>query len=299
MRRPRPAAAPAVDVYLFPAVVGGGRGDIEEVLAAGRRLARSGFRPTVYRRAGRPPPPGIDRDWSGIPFRVVERLRPRSRAAITIVPAWGVSAAPARAGPLGRPGPWADEAAAIERAYGAERTIHASLEEFARTLPSRAENKERLREGGVARRELSSRLRRAEDLGESETFDRAFREFRAFDRPNVLHVFATFERSAPFAREFPDAVQTGPLWSGKYPSPRPRDGARYGEWFWYASPASAETIAPLVVRGLTAVRPAVRLFVRTPDRGARRSTRRASRSRTARWTSGRGVAGSPPPTFGS
>ena len=30
----------AVDVYLFPSVVGGGLGDIEEVLAAGRELSR-------------------------------------------------------------------------------------------------------------------------------------------------------------------------------------------------------------------------------------------------------------------
>ncbi len=264
MRSPRPAAASAVDVYLFPAVVGGGRGDIEEVLAAGRHLARAGYRPTVYRRADRPPPPGIDRAWRAIPFRVVGVLRRTAPAAITVAPAWGVSAAPARAGPLGHPGPWAVEAAEIERAYGAERTVHVSLEEFARTLPSRAENRERLREGGVARRALPARLRRARELGETRRFDRAFREFRAFDRPNVLHVFATFARSAPFAREFPEAVQTGPLGSGRYPVRRARTGGRSGEWFWYASPASAETIAPLVVRGLAGVRPTIRLFVRTP-----------------------------------
>ncbi len=53
MRRSGPGG---LDVYLFPAVVGGGLGDIEEVLLAGRRLARAGFPVYLFRRPGRPLP---------------------------------------------------------------------------------------------------------------------------------------------------------------------------------------------------------------------------------------------------
>ncbi len=53
MRRSGPGG---LDVYLFPAVVGGGLGDIEEVLLAGRRLARAGYPVHLFRRPGRPLP---------------------------------------------------------------------------------------------------------------------------------------------------------------------------------------------------------------------------------------------------
>ena len=260
---PRPAAT-GVDVYLFPAVVGGGLGDVEEVLAAGRRLARAGWRAVVYRRPGRPLPAGLALRGPWPRLRTTGRLRPRCGAAVTIAPAWGLSAAPERPGPLGRAGPWAVEAADVERVYGAERTIHVSLEEFARTLTLGEESRERFREGGVRRRAIPERLRRARSVGETARFERAFREFRAFDRPNVLHVFATFRRSGRFQREFPNAVQTGPLWSGRYRTRARPVPASTREWFWYASPASSEVIAPQVVEGLRGVRPRIRLFVRTP-----------------------------------
>lgn len=259
-RRPR---AGGVDVYLLPAVVGGGLGDVEEVLAAGRRLARAGYSIALYRRSGRPLPPGVDGPWDWPAHTRLDRLAPAAPAAMTITPAWGVSAAPAGPPPLGRPGRWAEEVSDIERAYGAERTVHVSLEEFARTLSLRRETVERFREGGVRARAIPARVARARDDGEVAAFDRAFRRFRAFDRPNVLHLFATFRPDRRFAREFPEAVQVGPLWSDRR-SGRLSRPAMAREWVWYASPASAESILPDVERGLDAAGGAVRLFVRTP-----------------------------------
>ncbi|HTP54512.1 MAG TPA: hypothetical protein VML94_06095 [Thermoplasmata archaeon] len=261
--RRTPPPRPAVVAYLLPAIVGGGLGDVEEVLAAGRRLARSGVPLVLYRRPGRPLPRGVDGPWAWPTHRRVDRLVPDRRAALTITPAWGVSAAPAGPAPLGGPGPWSEEVVAIERAHGADRTIHASLEEFARTLPMRVENRERLREGGVRSRALADRLARARAAGDVATFDRAYRRFRAFDRPNVLHLFATFRPNRSFARAFPEAVQTGPLWPARYSRASSR-APRSTRWVWYASPASAESIAPDVDRGLAATEGGAQLFVRTP-----------------------------------
>jgi hypothetical protein len=142
-----------------------------------------------------------------------------------------------------------------------------SLEEFARTLGTRAEARERLREGGVPARAIAGRLRAAERRGELETYRAAYERFRAFDRKNVLPLFATFRFSAAFRREFPEAVQAGPLWPHRYRSrgratDRPR--STHGEWVWYASPASAERIAPKVLEGLEGVRPPVHLYIRSP-----------------------------------
>jgi hypothetical protein len=260
-RRGRP---PPVDVYLFPAVVGGGLGDIEETLSAGRRLSEEGFPTWLYRPPGRPLPSSVDGPWEWpAGLRRITRLTPSAPAALTVVPAWGVSAAPARPGPLGRPGPWSREAAEVEHAYGSRSTLHVSLEEFARTLTLARENRERLREGGVAARDLTGRLRSARRAGEVDRFRVAYERFRAFDRPNVLHVFATFRKDAGFAREFPAAVQTGPLWPHRTRLPgSPSPAAR--RWVWYASPASAQQIAPEVIRGLSGRSPPIRLLVRTP-----------------------------------
>ena len=259
--------SPGVEVYLLPAIVGGGLGDIEEVLAAGRVLARAGFPIRLYRSAGRPLPPGVEGPWEWPRLRRVDRVRPAARAALTVTPAWGVSAAPARSGPLGRPGPWAEEVADLERTYGPKQVLHVSLEEFARTLDAREENRERLREGGVRAREIPRRLRDAERTGELDRYRAAFERFRAFDRPNVLHLFATFRPDRRFARAFPRAVQTGPLWPG-WNGPRVRAAARRSsrsrEWVWYASPASAERIAAGILEGLCGARPPVHLYVRSP-----------------------------------
>ena len=253
-----------MDVYLFPAVVGGGLGDIEEVLAAGRALRRAGFRVELYRRPGRPLPRGVDGPWAWPALRRTHALHPRAAAALTVSPAFGLNAAPGRPGPLGREGPWAHEASDIERTYGSDRTLHLSLEEFARTLTVRRENLERLREGGVRARALSRRGKQSRAAGDVERFRAAFREFRAFDRPNVLHLFATFAPDSSFAREMPEAVQTGPLWSRRF-RPSPRGTSREQEsWVWYASPASAERIAPAVVRGLKESGRKVHLTIRSP-----------------------------------
>ena len=254
-----------VDVYLLPAVVGGGLGDIEEVLAAGRRLARAGFRVRLYRPAERSLPPSVEGPWSWPTLARVDRVVPSAPAALTVSPAFGVSAAPYRPGPLGRAGPWADEAREIEAAYGPARTLHASLEEFARTLTSLEEARERWREGGVPSRRIPERLRGARHDREVETYREAFERFRAFDRPNVLSLFATFAPSDRFGREFPRAVQVGPLWPRTYrPRRRPARPGRRREWVWYASPSSAERLAPAVLRGLADADPPVHLYVRSP-----------------------------------
>jgi hypothetical protein len=252
-----------VDVYLLPAVIGGGLGDIEEVLAAGRALARAGFGIRLYRRTDRPLPPSVDGPWDWPPIERCARLAPRSPAALTVAPAWGISAAPHRDEPFGRGGPWAIEVAEIERAYGPDATLHASLEEFARTLPPEAEARERFREGGVRSRSIAARARAAAASGETAAFRAAFARFRAFDRPNVLHLFATLERSSAFARSFRSAVQTGPLWPDRVRSTARRRPTGAHEWVWYASPASAEAIAPAVLEGIAAARAGVRLTVRT------------------------------------
>jgi hypothetical protein len=179
-----------------------------------------------------------------------------------VAPAWGVTAAPGRPGPLGRSGPWAEEAAAVERAYGPERTVHVSLEEFARTLGARDETRERFREGGVRRRALAARLAQAEVRGETSAFREAYRRFRALDRPNVLSVFASFRYDRRFALELPEAVQTGPLWPGGRRGAPPARGD--GPWVWYASPASSAAIAPALLAGLGAAWRSTGLIVRSP-----------------------------------
>jgi hypothetical protein len=254
-----------LDVYLFPAVVGGGLGDIEEVLAAGRYLARAGFRPILYRSRGRPLPPSVDGPWEWPPLERQRTIVRRAPNALTVSPSWGVSAGPSRPARFGRGGPWEVEAREVEAVYGPDRTLHVSLEEFARTLSSAAETRERFREGGVPARSIPARYRAARRANEVAEFRSAFRRFRGFDRPNVLHLFATFVHDPAFAREFPEAVQTGPLGSGLPAQKRLRPRTpRSREWVWYASPASAERIAPAVVHGLRGIRPPIRLSVRSP-----------------------------------
>ena len=236
---------------------------MEEVLAAGRRLARAGYRIILYRQPGRPLPRGVAGPWAWPRHERADRIRPRASSAMTIAPAWGVSAAPETTGPLGRAGPWADEAEEIERRYGPDRTVHVSLEEFARTLSTAEENRERFREGGVRARLLRSQRGAGGDVPGQREFAEAFWRFRAFDRRNVLHLFASFERRPAFSREFPAAVQTGPLWPGRFTHrPDRTHGDRW--WVWYASPASAQRVAPEVALGLAGSRPPVRLLIRSP-----------------------------------
>ena len=259
---------PALDVYLLPAVVGGGWGDIGEVRDAGEELHRAGFRPQVLRLGAAPWPREVTGPWGWTSIVRAEEIRPRSPRALTVSACWGLAAAPHRSTALGRAGPWADEVVAIEAAYGPEHTLHVSLEEFARTLSSHDENRERFREGGVGRRETSSRTRGAAGRADRATWRRAFRLHRGLDRPNVLHLFATFSRSPGFGREFPEAVQVGPLWpTVSSPDRRARSapsGHRPRVVLWYASPSSSPAIAPDLVRGLGRGSGPVRLDVRSP-----------------------------------
>lgn len=260
----------AVDVYLLPAVVGGGLGDIEEVLAAGRTLERHGARPILFRQRGRPLPKQVDGPWRWPAVRRVRTLTPDNSRAVTVAASWGISAAPKRDEPLGRPGTWDPEVREIEATYGPERTLHVSFEEFGRTLTVRDQERERLREGGVPSAELAGRLKSWSRSAAPAAMRAAYRRFRAFDRPNVVHLFCTFARSEKFAREFPEAVQTGPLWPE--PShlrdipPRTRKAVvpRSHSVVWYASPASSIRIATGVVRGLTSLPESARLTIRSP-----------------------------------
>jgi hypothetical protein len=246
----------------LPAVVGGGLGDIAEVLDAGRVLRHGGFPTILFRPAGRPAPRDLDGPWG---FEGVERrttLAPHARRALTVTPNWGVSAAPDRPGALGRGGVWSEEAEAIERRYGRDATVHVSLEEFARTLTSREENAERWREGGRTAREIRRLRRTAAFAKDVERFHREFRRFRGFDRPNVLHLFQTFRPRAAFAREFPEAVQVGPIWPA--PAVRPHRSARASvDWVWYASPSSSAKSVAEIDRGLRGS-PVRGLTVRSP-----------------------------------
>ncbi len=260
-RRAAVPPAPRADLYLLPAVVGGGLGDIEEVLLAGRRLARVGFRPRLYRPADRPEVRSLDGPWGFPRLERSHELRPRYPRAVTLSAWWGVSAGPGRDEPFGRPGSWSEETSAIERAYCADRVLHVSFEEFARTLTSRAQTIERWREGGRPLREIRARVGRPATLEEERAFREAFERFRAADRPNVLHLYPTFVRSRSFAREFPWAVQTGPFW----PEPvRPAPRRARGIWIWYASPASSAALARTIAAGWAPTGRPITIRVRAP-----------------------------------
>lgn len=257
--------ARAIDVYLFPAVLGGGIGDIEEVLTVGRRLAADGHRILLFRTGGRDLPQGVDGPWDWPRLRRVARPLRASPFALTVAPAWGVTAAAARPGPLGRPGPWSAEAAAVEAAYGADRTLHVSIEEFARTLTSVEQTVERYREGGVAARVTRARRAKGELADDVGRFHRAYALFRGFDVPNLVHLFASFLPSRRFQREFPHAVQVGPI---LYPRPagRPHRAAparpRPVHWVAHASPASSPRLLVPLGEALARWAPEVRLLVR-------------------------------------
>jgi hypothetical protein len=258
--------APPLDIYLQPAVVGGGLGDIEEVLAVGRKLAAAGLQLRRYRRPDRPMPRTVDGPWDWPPVVRRTTLDPRAERALTVTPWWGVSAAP-RSDQSGA-GPWGPETGDIEQAYGSDRVVHLSLEEFARTLTSRQQTGERWREGGVSSREIRRRLRDPRHAREIDEFHREYRRWRALDRPNVLHLFSGFRPSRAFAREFPEAIQTGPIWPSVTDSGGPRaPSRRSNRWIWYASPSTSERLALAVATAFDVARPARRpleLQVRSP-----------------------------------
>ena len=259
---PRGPARRGADVYLMPSVIGGGRGDAEEVLSVGRALARDGFPVHIVR--SRPLSVLDDRsfDWSGL--RRARGLRPRADRAVTISSQFGITAADGRDEPLGRAGPWAVERVGIERAYGPARVLHISLEEFARARPVAALAEERWRESGRTERHRRARRTTRAFRREVAEFARLYRKFRAFDRPDLLVAFPTFRRSARFAAEFPEAVQTGPIWPEGPPPQRAVSRAGPFRVLWYASPSTADRLAPRLIAGLAAADRPVRLRVRSP-----------------------------------
>ncbi|HKS59728.1 MAG TPA: hypothetical protein VJS68_03000, partial [Thermoplasmata archaeon] len=195
---------PGVALYLFPAVIGRGRGDVEEVLALGRALDRSGFFPILFRSRGRPLPTGVDStfEWPRHLRRTDRPITPPPRAAV-IASWWGVTSAPRSAGPLGNPGPWAEEWAELERAYGPEHLLGISVEEFARTLSCRQQVSERWREGGWPAARIARQLVTPAGRAEVKSFHRLYGRFRAFGSPNVLHLFPTLGPSRRFWQEHP------------------------------------------------------------------------------------------------
>ncbi len=167
----------------------------------------------------------------------------------------------------GRPGPWSLETADLEAAYGRDQVVHLSLEEFARTLTSREQTRERWREGGVGVREISRRLSGRAAARDIRTFHEAYRKWRAFNRQNVLHLFSGFRPSRSFGQEFPEAIQAGPVWPERHGTIRRR--SRSHRWVWYASPATSERLATLLARALPPAapgRPRVQIDVRSPRR---------------------------------
>ncbi|HKV90839.1 MAG TPA: hypothetical protein VJQ43_06580, partial [Thermoplasmata archaeon] len=234
-----------VDVYLFPAPVGGGLGDIEEVLAVGRKLSADRHSIFFFASPERPLPRGLDGPLRWPSHQRVSRPSRSSEWAVVVTPSWGVCAAPERPGPLGRPGTWADEVGAVESAYGTDRTLLLSIEEFARTLTSREQVAERYREGGVPVREIRRRFRDGRLSTEVETFHRDYARYRGFSVPNIAHLYASFAPSSRFRHEFPEAIQIGPIvFPRSRHRGRPHRRNRVRSWAVYTGPsASAELIS--------------------------------------------------------
>jgi hypothetical protein len=157
----------------------------------------------------------------------------------------------------------------VESAYGPGATLHVSFEEFARTLTSRAQERERRREGGLPVRAIHRAMTSPSGRTTIRRAHVAYRKFRGFDRRNVLHWFPTFVRSRSFAREFPEAVQTGPFWPGFVPTRRPissRGRSRTGvrTIVWYASPGSSPRLAERLADGVVSAHWPVHVDVRSP-----------------------------------
>lgn len=279
----------------MPAVIGAGRGDVEEVRVAASALSGPDG-PFRLRR-----PPGVTWPVPSTDRAAWPRLRPPPRRgrggrhALTVSSQFGVVAAAAHPGRLGRPGPWAPAVARIEALYGPRHVLHLSLEEFARNLPARSQEAERWREGGRRVRWIRSHLRSAEGRREVRRMRALFRRFRGFGRPGLLVLFPTLRPSRSFRAEYPEAVEIGPLYPAparrrrRGPPPRPRSGR--ARWIWYASPASCPELVEGLARG--AERAGRRLVVDlrsdrpmgAPPPGRWVRFRRLPRLPARRWTS--------------
>jgi hypothetical protein len=235
----------------MPAVVGAGRGDVEELRCAAEALRSAGWPVRSVRPPGSrwPPAAGAPDDWPG--GRPSGSVRREADRAMTLTSQFGVTAAATRPGPYGRGGPWADTVAEVERVYGADRVLHVSLEEFARNLPADALEAERWREGGRTAAWIRSRRSGPGWRGEVRRMRHLQRRYRGLERPNLLVLFPTFGGSAAFRREFPEAIEIGPIYpeggSGRDRPPRARSPPR---WVWYASAASSGRLVPGIAEGV-------------------------------------------------
>lgn len=267
MRSRRPPRRP-IEVYLLPAVVGAGAGDLEEVRAAAWVLRSAGLPVRWFGPPGtpRPVPPAGLRDW---PVRSIEPgLRSRGNRALTVSAQFGPTSEGPRPFRLGGAGPWWPAVRAIERRFGPGQVLHVSLEEFARNLSADRQERERWREGGRAGGEVRARRRRGDWPTAVRRMRRLFRRHHALDRPNLIALFPTFRASRAFRRDFPTAVECGPIPS---PSPARRRGRRPGRdrpsprrWLWYASPASSAAIWPRLLEAAGGTGRATEVAVRTP-----------------------------------
>lgn len=274
-RRLRPLVA-----YLFPAVLGGGEGDLAELEVAARALIRERIPVVIYRARGRSMPKGTQPFPSRFSIRRRSTLVRDAARALTVSCDFGVTAGPEASGAFGRAGPWATEAAEIERCYGRGRVLHVSLGEFARTLTSREQVEERYREGGRSHAWIRHHLQTPRGRREIEEAHRLYVRFRALDRSEILHLFPGFRDPRAFRREFPASIPTGPL--GFHPQAfhphRPRRGP--ATWIWYASPSTSDRLVRCISRSERRIRSTLTIEVRSPrPLSLPRSTRRL------RWVS--------------
>src|SRR4029077_1994974 len=135
----------------------------------------------------------------------------------------GITCEGPRPGPLGGPGPWWPAVRALEAHYGAARVLHVSLEEFGRNLSAEEQERDRWREGGRSPAEVRDLRRRRGWRPAVGRMRRLFRRYRALGRPNLMAIFGTYAASPAFGRDFPEAIEAGPLRSPIAPA---RDRAR-------------------------------------------------------------------------
>jgi len=83
-----------------------------------------------------------------------------------------------------------------------------------------------------------------------------------------LHLVPTFVYSRAYAREFPEAVQTGPFWPEKFAAPslaRARSIRNSPSVvLWYASPSSSDRLAQKLAADSSLIGREVRIQVRSP-----------------------------------
>ncbi len=256
-----PQAAPRgrpLPVYVFPCRIQQGLGEWVETARAVRLLPRAGY-PLYHLRSALPQgesrrdPRAVPLDPSRKgtePFPPVRALATPVRAprAVAVVTWFGVTARRVDSAGDPMPGPLADRFERLREAHP-EGLLVLSLEEFGTARTSREAMTEGLRQAGFTGEQIRQRLRTPGGTDHLRRYREAFRQARAGERDDVLHLFPEFSPSLPALREFPFALPVGPF------SP-PGDGLR--PWrpsiprrplrvVWYASASSAPRLmAPLL-----------------------------------------------------